>query len=147
MDQYLKLENQLCFAIYEASSQFNKLYTKALQPFGITYPQYLVLLALWENDGVAVKELNEKLNLSTGTLTPMLKRMEASGWLQKERSKSDERHVYISLQPKANEHKQAIVESIAKEVQTCEIKLEEYEQLMTQLAILRKKLKDRLPSK
>ena len=74
-----------------------------LQPFGLTYPQYLVLLALWEKDGVTVKELGKRLNLGTGTLTPMITRMAEHDWLRKERSKIDERKVHINLQPKALE--------------------------------------------
>ncbi|MBT2691742.1 MarR family transcriptional regulator [Bacillus sp. ISL-55] len=142
MDDFLTLENQLCFAVYEAGSQFNKLYSKALESFGITYPQYLVLLALWEQDGLSAKELGEKLNLGTGTLTPMIKRMETSGWVNRERSTADERKVCISLQPKALEEKDAIVQKIATELKLCNIKYEEYEQLMKQLRVLRGKLKE-----
>lgn len=140
MDDFLTLENQLCFAVYEAGSQFNKLYSKALDTFGITYPQYLVLLALWEKDGMSVKELGEKLNLGTGTLTPMIKRMEANGWLKRERSTADERKVCIFVQPKALEEKEAIVQKIAGELKLCNIEYEEYEQLMKQLTVLRRKL-------
>lgn len=143
MEDFLTLENQLCFTIYQTASEFNKLYTEALQPFGITYPQYLVLLALWEHNAVTVKELGEILNLGTGTLTPMVKRMEANGWVKKERSTTDERNVWITLQPKAVEQKQAITEKITKEVQSCHIGLEEYQLLMKQLDSLRLKLKTR----
>jgi MarR family transcriptional regulator, organic hydroperoxide resistance regulator len=140
VEDFLTLENQLCFAVYEAGSQFNKLYSKALESFGITYPQYLVLLALWEEDGLSAKELGEKLNLGTGTLTPMIKRMEASGWVKRERSTADERKVCISLQPKALEQKEAIIQKIARELRLCNIDYEEYEQLMKQLRVLRGKL-------
>ncbi|MBS8263892.1 MarR family transcriptional regulator [Mesobacillus boroniphilus] len=140
MDDFLTLENQLCFAVYDAGSQFNKLYTKALDGFGLTYPQYLVLLALWEKDGLSAKELGERLNLGTGTLTPMIKRMEANGWLKRERSTVDERKVCISLLPKALKQKEAIVQKIATELKLCNIEYEEYEQLMKQLSILRKKM-------
>ena len=140
LDDFLTLEKQLCFAIYDAGSQFNKLYTKALDSFGLTYPQYLVLLALWEKDGLSAKELGDKLNLGTGTLTPMIKRMEANGWLKRERSTADERKVCISLLPKALEQKEAIVQKIAGEFKLCNIEYEEYEQLMKQLSILRKKM-------
>ncbi|RSD29100.1 MarR family winged helix-turn-helix transcriptional regulator [Mesobacillus subterraneus] len=139
MDDFLTLENQLCFAVYEAGSQFNKLYTKALNSFGLTYPQYLVLLALWEKDGLSAKELGEKLNLGTGTLTPMIKRMEASGWVTRERSTEDERKVSITLQPKALGEKEAIVQKIAGELKLCNIEYDEYEQLMKQLSVLRGK--------
>jgi MarR family transcriptional regulator, organic hydroperoxide resistance regulator len=137
----LTLENQLCFAVYEAGSQFNKLYTKALDSFGLTYTQYLVLLALWEKDGLSAIVLGEKLNLGTGTLTPMIKRMEANGWVKRERSSSDERKVCNSLQSKVLAEKEAIVQKIAHEVKLCNIEYEEYEQLMKQLQVLRRKLK------
>jgi MarR family transcriptional regulator, organic hydroperoxide resistance regulator len=140
LDDFLTLENQLCFAVYEAGSQFNKLYSKALDSFGITYPQYLVLLALWEKDGLSVKELGEKLNLGTGTLTPMIKRMEANGWLKRERSTVDERKVCNFVQRKALDEKEAIVQKVATELKLCNIEYEEYEQLMKQLTVLRRKL-------
>jgi len=143
MKDFLTLEKQLCFAVYETASEFNKLYTSVLQPFGLTYPQYLVLLVLWEQDGLLVKELGERLNLGTGTLTPMISRMEANGWLRKERSKTDERKVYIYLKKKAYESKQPITTMVGKEIQSCKIELDEYKQLMQQLDVLSNKLKGR----
>lgn len=142
LNEHLILENQLCFSIYEASSQFNKLYTKALQSFGLTYTQYLALLVLWETDGMTIKEVGERLHLGTGTLTPMIKRMEANGWLKKERSTTDERKVAVFLLPKAHDEKQAIMEKIAGEVQSCNIEFEKYETLMKQLHLLREKLSE-----
>jgi MarR family transcriptional regulator, organic hydroperoxide resistance regulator len=136
----LTLENQLCFSVYDAGSQFTKLYTKALDSFELTYPQYLALLALWEKDGLSVKELGERLNLGTGTLTPMVKRMEANGWLKRERSTEDERKVTINLLAKAIEQKEDIVQKIAAELKLCNIEYEEYEELMKQLSVLRAKL-------
>lgn len=143
MEDFLTLKNQLCFAIYETSSEFTKLYTNVLHPFGLTYPQYLVLLALWEKDGITVKELGETLNLGTGTLTPMVSRMEANGWLQKVRSKEDERKVFIHLQMKAKQEKLAITQKVSEEILTCKIELEEYEQLLEQLNQLQHKLRGR----
>lgn len=143
MEDFLTLKKQLCFTVYETASEFNKLYARVLQPFGLTYPQYLVLLALWESDGITVKDLGKKLDLGTGTLTPMLARMEANGWLQKRRSQQDERKVYIHLQPKALEEKPSITLSIREEIRSCQIGLDEYEQLMRQLNDLHKKLKER----
>lgn len=143
MQDFLPIKQQLCFSIYETSSEFTKLYTSALQPFGLTYPQYLVLLALWEKDGVTLKELGTSLNLGTGTLTPMITRMEANGWLHKERSKEDERKVFIFLQNKAIKEKHEITQKVAKEIQSCKIELDEYEQLMKQLRHLKQKLRKR----
>ncbi|UOQ43714.1 MarR family transcriptional regulator [Halobacillus salinarum] len=143
LKDFLTLDKQLCFAIYETGSQFHKLYTKALQSFGLTYPQYLVLLALWEKDHMTFKELGEKLSLGSGTLTPMIKRMESKGWIAKERSKSDERSVCVALESKAIDQKEAITEKVRLEIESCQIKQEEYEQLLEQLHSLTNKLKTR----
>jgi DNA-binding MarR family transcriptional regulator len=143
MEDFMTLKKQLCFAVYETAGEFNKLYSSVLLPFGLTYPQYLVLLALWEKDGVTVKELGEKLNLGTGTLTPMVARMEANEWLRKERSKADERKVFIYLEEKARAEKLTITSKVAEVIQSCQIELEEYEQLMKQLNILQNKIKER----
>jgi MarR family transcriptional regulator, organic hydroperoxide resistance regulator len=141
LKDFFTLKNQLCFAIYETASEFTKLYTAVLQPFGLTYPQYLVLLALWENDGVTVKDLGERVNLGTGTLTPMITRMEANGWLRKERSAKDERKVFIFLEKKALEQKPAITKKVSEKIETCKIEISEYEQLMEQLNRLHGKLR------
>jgi MarR family transcriptional regulator, organic hydroperoxide resistance regulator len=143
VENFLSLEKQLCFAVYETASEFNKLYTNVLQPFGLTYPQYLVLLALWEKDGVTVKELGKRVNLGTGTLTPMITRMAENDWLRKERSKTDERKVHIYLQPKALQEQQDITQKVTEEILSCHIELQEYEQLMQQLNQLHQKLKNR----
>lgn len=139
----MTLKKQLCFAVYETAGEFNKLYTSVLQPFGLTYPQYLVLLALWEQDGVTLKELGEKLNLGTGTLTPMITRMAANDWVRKQRSEEDERKVYILLQEKAIEEKHTITSKVADAIQSCNIDFEEYEQLMQQLKTLQEKMRVR----
>lgn len=93
----LALDNQLCFALYSASLAMTKLYKPVLAPLGLTYPQYLTLLALWERDGQGVSELGERLYLDSGTLTPLLKRMDAGGWLLRQRSTEDERRVIVRL--------------------------------------------------
>lgn len=142
MEDFLTLNNQLCFAVYGTASEFNKLYTTALQPFELTYPQYLVLLALWEKDELSVKELGLKLNLGTGTLTPMLTRMQANGWVKKARSKTDERKVFIYLQEKARAQKPEITKKIAKTIQSCHIDYEDYLILMEQLKNLQIKLRN-----
>ncbi|RBP93198.1 MarR family transcriptional regulator [Cytobacillus firmus] len=145
MKDFFTLDKQLCFAVYETAGEFTKLYTSALQPFGLTYPQYLVLLALWEKDGVTAKELGERLNLGTGTLTPMISRMISNGWLRKERSKADERKVYIFLEEKARREKEVITQNVGEAIQACSIELEEYEELMELLGKVRFKLKSRVP--
>ena len=94
-----KLENQLCFPFYAVSRQITKAYQPHLQALGLTYPQYLVLLLLWEHNQMTVKEIGEKLLLDSGTLTPLLKRMEQKGWLSRHRDPHDERSVLIGLLP------------------------------------------------
>jgi MarR family transcriptional regulator, organic hydroperoxide resistance regulator len=98
-DQPLRLDNQICFAIYSAAHAFNRVYKPLLDRLGLTYPQYLAMLVLWEHDGVAVKEIGERLFLDSGTLTPLLKRLEASGLIKRTRSTQDERKVLIALTP------------------------------------------------
>ena len=93
----LLLDNQLCFALYSASLAMTKLYKPLLESLGLTYPQYLVMLVLWEQDDLTVSALGERLNLDSGTLTPLLKRMEQSGLLVRERAKDDERKVIVTL--------------------------------------------------
>jgi DNA-binding MarR family transcriptional regulator len=96
-DQLLRLDNQICFAVYSAAHAFNRVYKPLLDRLGLTYPQYLVMLVLWERDGVPVKEIGERLFLDSGTLTPLLKRLEAAHLLKRTRSAEDERQVLISL--------------------------------------------------
>ncbi|HSV79032.1 MAG TPA: MarR family transcriptional regulator [Ramlibacter sp.] len=96
-DQALLLDNQLCFALYSASLAMTKLYKPLLDELGITYPQYLVLLVLWETDGPTVSELGQRLSLDSGTLTPLLKRLETAGLISRLRDVADERRVRIQL--------------------------------------------------
>ena len=93
----MMLTDQLCFALYAASRAITSQYRPVLDPLGLTYPQYLVLLVLWERGQVPVKELGDALHLDYGTLSPLLKRLEARGLLRRERSAADERSVLISL--------------------------------------------------
>lgn len=102
----LKLENHICFSLYSVSRLVIKQYKPLLEELNVTYPQYLVLLVLWENEEIPVKEISEKLFLETNTLTPLLKRMEANGIVERNRSKIDERSVIISLTPKGKELQQ-----------------------------------------
>ena len=101
-DQPLLLGNQLCFAIYSTAHAFNRVYKPLLDKLGLTYPQYLVMLVLWERDGVPVKDIGERLFLDSGTLTPLLKRLEAAGLIKRTRSTKDERQVLIALMPQGH---------------------------------------------
>jgi DNA-binding MarR family transcriptional regulator len=96
-DAWLRLDNQLCFALYSSSLAMTRLYKPLLEPLGLTYPQYLALLVLWEQDGLGVSELGERLFLDSGTLTPLLKRMETAGWVTRARAADDERRVVVGL--------------------------------------------------
>ncbi|GAA4350628.1 MarR family transcriptional regulator [Variovorax defluvii] len=96
-DEMLRLDNQLCFAVYSASLAMTKLYKPLLEKLHLTYPQYLVMLALWERDGLMVSELGERLSLDSGTLTPLLKRLETNGLVARIRDAADERRVHINL--------------------------------------------------
>ncbi|MCC3720189.1 MarR family winged helix-turn-helix transcriptional regulator [Rouxiella badensis] len=111
----LHLDQQLCFALYSANLALNKVYRKLLSQLDLTYPQYLVMLVLWQQDEVMVSEIGEKLFLDSATLTPLLKRLETAGLVVRRRAKVDERQVIISLtdagrtlQEKAREIPEAI---------------------------------------
>lgn len=92
-----RLDEQVCFALYAASRAFTRAYAPILAELGLTYPQYIVMLALWERDDVSVSELGERLALDSGTLTPLLKRLEAAGLVARARARDDERVVKLSL--------------------------------------------------
>jgi MarR family transcriptional regulator, organic hydroperoxide resistance regulator len=99
-DAALRLDNQLCFALYSASLAMTKLYKPLLDALDLTYPQYLAMLVLWEQDGASVSKLGERLFLDSGTLTPLLKRLEDKGLLRRQRSAQDERRVEVFLTPR-----------------------------------------------
>lgn len=96
-EEFLMLDNQFCFALYSASLAMTKTYKPLLDKLGLTYPQYLVMLVLWENDGLLVKSIGELLHLDSGTLTPLLKRLETNGLIARCRDAEDERKVIVSL--------------------------------------------------
>ncbi len=97
ISQRQMLQRQVCFALYSASRAATAVYRPMLQELGLTYPQYLVLLLLWERDGASVRELGEELALDSGTLSPLLKRLEAAGLVRRQRSADDERRVQVHL--------------------------------------------------
>ena len=114
-DLPLLLGNQLCFAVYSTAHAFNRAYKPLLDRLGLTYPQYLVMLVLWERDGVPVKDIGERLMLDSGTLTPLLKRLEAAELVKRTRSTEDEREVLIALTPRGQalkEKARAVPEAI-----------------------------------
>lgn len=100
--EHLKLSNQFCFPVYTLSRLITKLYKPFLDKLGLTYPQFLVMMVLWEQDNICVKDISEKLLLESNTLTPLLKRMETNGLLKRTRSNRDERIVILKLTEKGD---------------------------------------------
>jgi len=96
-DNLLLLDQQLCFPLYAASNAVTRAYRPMLEPLGLTYPQYLVMLVLWENTPLSVSEIGHRLHLDSGTLTPLLKRLQTQGLVQRQRDTLDERRVQVSL--------------------------------------------------
>ena len=130
----LCLDEQLCFPIYAASNLIVKAYRPFLTPLGLTYPQYLVMLVLWEKECVSVGDLGQILHLDSGTLTPLLKRMETSGLINRSRDPNDERRVLISLKDKGRDLS-AEAEKIPKEL-TKNIEFDNLNQLRDELKVL-----------
>jgi DNA-binding MarR family transcriptional regulator len=114
----MKLSNQLCFPLYAAARNVTGLYTPCLKPLGLTYTQYIVFLVLWEKDGIPVGEIGEKLMLDNGTLSPLLKKMEQAGYIERQRSHEDERIVVISL-TEAGRQLQEKAKEIPQKVAAC----------------------------
>jgi DNA-binding MarR family transcriptional regulator len=104
-EQLLKLDNQLCFALYVCSKEIIRGYKPLLDPLGLTYTGYIAMLALWEKDNITVKDLGSRLYLDSGTLTPLLKKLESGGYVRRDRCSSDERNVYIKLTDKGSDLK------------------------------------------
>lgn len=132
----LKLENQVCFPIYVASRLIIREYQPLLSKLGITYPQYLVMLVLWENDGLTVNQIADKLLLNTNTVTPLLKRIQDQGLLSRERSTEDERRVIVKLTDKGHALKEeaaTIPEQLVANLHSDEMSADDLEQMMTQI--------------
>ena len=140
MTRTLDTGDMLCFALYSASHEMTRLYRPLLAPLGLTYPQYLVLVALWAKDGQRVRDLGRAVALESNTLTPLLKRMEAAGLIRRSRSGQDERVVTVSLtdtgralQPRAEEITACVFEAIG-------LSLDEVRDLRDRVASLRDRL-------
>lgn len=119
MGKPTKLEQQLCFEVYKASSNFSKMYAKALEPFNLTFPQYLVLLVLWEEDQLLTKNIGERLGLGTGTLNPIINRMIEQGRLVKQQSVTDKRAFTISLTEKAKSEQADVEQAVFNKLVSC----------------------------
>ena len=139
-DEALKLDNQLCFALYAASLAMTKLYKPLLDELGLTYPQYLVMLVLWERDGLAVSEVGRRLSLDSGTLTPLLKRLEAAGLVSRLRAVDDERRVHIHLSAAGRRLKVRAAKVPACILAATQCPLPEVVRLTQELHLLRERL-------
>jgi len=139
-DALLKLDNQLCFLLYACSRAVTKKYRPLLEDLGLTYPQYLVMLVLWEENGIPVKQLSARLYLDTGTLTPLLKRLETSGLITRTRTTSDERSVEINLTDKGRELKQKAFTVPQELLCSSGISIDDFLKLRSDLNSLFKKL-------
>lgn len=142
-DELLKLDNQLCFVLYAASRAVTQMYRPLLAGLGLTYPQYLVMLVLWERDGLTVNEIGEKLQLDSGTLTPLLKKLEIKGLLKRERDKDDERRVLISLLDKGKELKKQAVQVPEELLCRSGLSLEEFRDIKGRITGLVDTMKNR----
>ena len=136
----LLLDNQLCFALYSASLAMTKLYKPLLEELGLTYPQYLVMMVLWEGDGLTVSALGERLFLDSGTVTPLLKRMEAAGLLSRVRATDDERKVHIRLTAAGRKLKTKAIKVPACVASATQCAVPELLQLTAQVHNLRQRL-------
>jgi DNA-binding MarR family transcriptional regulator len=137
--EQLKLENQLCFPVYAASRLITREYQPLLDKLSITYPQYLVLMVLWENNHLPVNDIAKKLVLNTNTITPLLKRMEQQGLIMRERSEKDERKVIVHLSEQGmslQEEAARIPEELVKRLSDSNLKLDDLAKLKDSLNLL-----------
>jgi DNA-binding MarR family transcriptional regulator len=137
----LGLDQQLCFSLYSTGLAMDKVYRKVLRPLKLTYPQYLVMLVLWESDGVTVSSLGERLFLDSATLTPLLKRLESSGLVTRRRAAEDERQVLISLTAAGRALKEKARDVQLAIFQAAQCSAEELKEIKKQLESLRTKLR------
>ena len=140
LESLLRLDQQICFALYGAAHAFTRAYKPLLDPIGLTYPQYLVMMALWEKETSTVKALGEMLGLDSGTLSPLLKRLEHAGLITRKRGTVDERQVLVALTPKGADLKKEGVKIMAAIGGATGCGLEELAQLRDQVNALKEGL-------
>ena len=136
----LRLEHQLCFATHAAALALQKVYRPLLRPLGLTYPQYLALLVLWEEPEVTLGELGRRLLLDSGTLTPLVKRLEQAGWVMRRRDEADERRLLVSLTPAGRRLRDKARDIPACMLQTCGLQAQEAQRLKQRMDSLRQQL-------
>ncbi|TWI57358.1 DNA-binding MarR family transcriptional regulator [Pseudomonas duriflava] len=139
-EDYFKLDQQLCFALYSTSLAMTKVYKPLLDAVGLTFPQYLMMLVLWENDGLPLKELARRLHQDSGALTPVVKRLEAEGYVTRRRSTEDERNLSIELTPAGRDLRAKAQEINGSVRLACAMNDEDMSQLRASLIALRKSL-------
>lgn len=142
----MKLANQLCFSAYNVNRLFGQFYEQQLKQFGLTFSQYLVLLTLWEKSPQTLNSIGQQLDLSSNTLTPLLKRLEQAGWVTRHKSDQDKRQLVVSLTEKGTQEQAAVLEAISKCVSS-ELDLESYQQAKQTLEQLEVHLKHLLQDK
>ncbi len=137
------LEDELCFAIYSAQKSYNHFYSEALKKFNLTYPQYITLLVMWEERRpMMVKDIGKRLNLDTGTLTPLLKRLEMNGWVTRTRSGLDGRRVYLELTEKAKNKEKDVKNAVSYSFRLIDMNSKEYETSVKLLQEITRKLNE-----
>lgn len=141
MNELLKLENQLCFPLYVCAKEVVRRYTPLLEKFGLTYTQYIAMMVLWEHKSITIKQMGELLFLDSGTLTPMLKKMENRGWLRRQRSKDDERVVILRITDDGEALHDKVAEVPVKMAQCVRLDSKEAMQLYTLLNKMMKTFK------
>ena len=133
MNEMLKLENQLCFPLYACAKEVIRRYTPLLEPLGLTYTQYIAMMVMWEHKTISVRDIGKLLFLDSGTLTPMLKKMEKAGWITRKRSVADERMVIISITERGEQLQEKAAEIPVKMAGCVTLESEEAMQLYSLL--------------
>ncbi|WP_341248103.1 MarR family transcriptional regulator [Cupriavidus pauculus] len=141
-DDWLQLDRQLCFAMYSTSLAMTKIYKPLLGKLGLTYPQYLVMLVLWEQSGITISDLGTRLKLDSGTLTPLLKRLEAAGFVNRQRDVEDERRVLVHLTVAGRKLREQASDIPEKLLCATQCSIDEIQQLTSRLHALRAALED-----
>ena len=139
----LKLENQLCFPLYVCAKEVVRRYRPLLEPLGLTYTQYIAMMAFWEHKTLTVGRLGELLHLDSGTLTPVLKKMEKSGWIRRERSRTDERQTIVTITPDGEALRERAADVPQQMMQCAPLESDEAVQLYTLLYKLINRMSNR----
>ena len=143
MNEMLKLENQLCFPLYACAKEVVRRYTPLLEPLGLTYTQYIAMMVMWEHKSISVRDMGILLFLDSGTLTPMLKKMEKAGWITRKRSERDERMVMLSITERGEQLQEKAVEVPSKMAGCVTLESDEAMQLYTLLHKMMKTFQSR----